>query len=262
MASNLSTIGFQFAGEQQFREVMLSCAAQVTDQLECACGQYGIWRSRSGAEIWFHLGRTETGDIEILGLTPFFEGKSEVMLGLRRVLHADGENSFEGALEGVLNPQEDGENGSYPIVFDAVDFALSGSQELPVNQRVRISAFSRELAAFADEAAYVAAQEGTDRPVFAAQAFIPVGLFAVEQTEEGADVPEIQVPASTAFFTGRVMEHSRLVNEATGRSFDWILVETLDTVIDVLADPDIVAGEISEGGVVQVSAVLFGRVLG
>lgn len=262
MASNLSTIGFQFADEQQFRDTMLSCAAQVTEYVDCANGQYGVWHSRSGAQIWFHLGHTDTGEIEILGLTPFFEGKSEVTLGLRRVLHADSENAYEGALEGVLNPQEDGENGSYPIVFDAVDFALSGAQELPVVQRVRVSAFSRELSAFADEAAYVAAQEGTDRPVFAAQAFIPVGLFSVEQAEEGEAAAEIAVPPSTAFFTGRVMEHNRLVNEATGRSFDWILLETLDTTIDVLADPDIVVGEIIEGGIVQVSALLFGRVLG
>lgn len=263
MASNLSTIGFHFAGEQQFRDTMLSCAAEVGDQIECPAGQYGIWRSRSGAEIWFHLGRTQAGEIEIVGLTPFFEGKSEVTLGLRRALHGSDENPFEGALEGVLNPQDNCEGGSYPIVFDAVDFALSGAQQLPVKQRVRLSAFAREMAAFPDEAAYFAAQEDTDRPVFASQSFIPVGLFASEQNGEAPeDMSAVAVPPSTAFFTGRVLEHNRLTNEATGRDFNWMLVETLDTVIDVLADPDIVTGEIAEGGIVQVSAVLFGRILG
>lgn len=261
MASNLSTIGFQFANEQQFRDEMMTCAAQASDQLGCEGGNYGIWKSRSGAEIWFHLGRTSTGETEILGLTPFFEGKSEVALGLRRVLSRNGDNSFEGVLEGVLNPGENCEGGSYPIVFEAVDFALSGVQELPVKQNVRLSAFARELQAYASEAAYFDAQDGEDKPVFAPQAFIPVGLFAREQSEEVGE-SAAQVPESTAFFTGRVVEHSRLVNEKTGHEFDWLLVETLDATLDVLADPAIVAGEIVEGGTVQVSAIMFGRVLG
>lgn len=262
MASNLSTIGFQFADEQQFQNEMLGCAAQAADQLECPSGNYGIWRSRSGAEIWFHLGRGAQGETEIFGLTPFFEGKSEVTLGLRRALHRTTDNTFEGSLEGVLNPGDDGDSGSYPIVFDAVDFALSGAQQLPVKQRVRLSAFARELSAFADEAGYYAAQEQSERPVFAPQAFIPVGLFAKEQNDEGQESGPAAVPEATAFFTGRIVECNRLTNERTGRSFDWMLVETLDATIDVIADPAIVVGEIVEGGTVEVSALLFGRVLG
>lgn len=262
MASNLSTIGFQFADEQQFRDCMLACAGEAGDVLQCEPGSYGIWRSRSGAEIWFHLGKSSNGEVEIFGLTPFFEGKSEVMLGLRRVLHRAEENAFEGSLEGMVGPHDNGEGGSYPIVFDAVDFAISSAQHLPVKQRVRLSAFAREILGFADEAAYYAAQEGQDRPVFAPQSFVPVGLFANEQSEEDPGALQIPVPASSAFFSGRVLEHNSLINETTGRPFAWLLVETLDATLDVLADPDIISGTITEDGIVQVSAVVFGRVLG
>lgn len=263
MASNLSTIGFQFADELQFRESMVSCAAAASDQLTCPAGHYGIWRSRSGAEIWFHLGRTHEGEIEIFGLTPFFEGKSEVKLAISRALHRDGDNGFEGALQGTLNPQETGGGGSYPIVFEAVDFALTGAQSFPVTQRVRLAAFARELTAYANEDAYYAAHEGSDRPVFAAVSFIPVGLFASEQSEEGSGTAEhLAVPPSTAIFTGRVLEHSSLVNEATGKSFEWVLVETLDATLDVVADPSIIVGPLAEGATVSVSALIFGRVLG
>lgn len=263
MASNLSTIGFEFKNEQDFREAMLACAAQVRDQLPCEAGEYGIWRSRSGAEVWFHLGRSGSGDMEIFGLTPFFEGKSEVVLGLSQAIRRESDNPFEGALHGFVGAKEGGLGGTYPLVFEAVDFGLSGSQEFPVLRRVRLAAFAREVKAHADEAAYYAAHEGSGAPQFAAQSFIPIGLFAAEQTaeENSSDVPAAAVPPSTAMFTGKVLEHNRLTNEASGRSFDWMLVETLEAAIDVLADPAVVAGEIFEGCTVEVSALLFGRVL-
>ncbi|MBL8882120.1 MAG: hypothetical protein JNL45_03590 [Hyphomicrobium sp.] len=261
MASNLSTIGFQFEGEEQFREAMLACAAQAREQIPCAHGHYGIWRSRSGAEIWFHLGRTPEGAVEIFGLTPFFEGKSDVPLALSRTLARESDNPFEGALHGYVKPQSDGEGGSYPVVFDAVDFALSSAAPLPGIYRARLAAFARELSIYPDEEAYYAAHEGSEQPVFAAQAFIPIGLFAAEH-----DVEKVQgssgVPASTVLFTGKIIEHNLFTNEASGREFVWLLVETLDATIDVLADPCIVTGAIEDGGIVEVSALLFGRLIG
>jgi hypothetical protein len=261
MASNLSTIGFVFDDETGFRNAMLACAGATQLQLGCPAGNYGIWRSRSGAEVWFHLGRSPSGEVEIFGLTPFFEGKSDVPLYLTKAVTRAGDNAFEGAFHGAVHPDAENPAGAYPIVFDAVDFAARSSAELPALRHVRLAAFARELAAHADEAAYFAAQSDDGQPHLAAQAFIPIGLFAADQEANEQANPAASVPASTAIFTGKVIEHSRLINEASGRAFDWLLVETLEATIDVIADPDIVKGEIVEGGTIEASALLFGRLL-
>lgn len=262
MASNLSTIGFLFDGEDKFRETMLACAAAAQDQVSCPAGDYGIWRSRSGAEIWFHLGQTPEGQVEILGLTPFFEGKSEVPLTLTQVVGREGDNPFEGALYGTVKPEgESRDDGGFPIMFEAVDFALSSAATVPGSYVARLSAFAREIAAYASEEAYYAAHEGLDQPVFAAQAFIPIGLFAAEQSQESSAAAS-EIPASTVLFTGKIIEHNVFTNEVSGREFVWMLVETLEATIDVLADPSIIAGTLEDGAVVKVSALLFGRLIG
>lgn len=258
MASNLSTIGFQFADEQQFRETMIACAGDAADQIDCAAGHYGIWSSRSGAQVWFHLGRTQAGEIEIFGLTPFFEGKSDVALTIRRAVQREGDNAFEGTLEAIIETQS---GDAYPLAFDAIDFALSGAEELPAKHRVRLSAFARDVTVYDSEASYYAAAEQGSGPVFAAQCFVPVGMLASEQTEEGVTPPQPVAP-SAAYFAGRIVEHNKLVNDKTGRAFDWLVVETLGVELDVLADPQVVEGEPQEGGTVAVNAVLFGRIVG
>lgn len=258
MASNLSTIGFHFANEQQFRETMMACAAEAADVLECPGGHYGLWTSRSGVQVWFHLSRTQAGEVEILGLTPFFDGKSDVMLTIRRAIQRPGDNAFEGSLEAVVDT---GHGDAYPLSFDAVDFALSGAQALPAKRRVRLSAFARDIAAYQDEASYYAAAEQTSGPVFAAQCFVPLGMFASEQKEEDAAASEPMQPA-LAYFTGRLVEHNRLVNEKSGHAFDWLMVETLGATFDVVADPQVIRGELLEGATVAVNALLFGRILG
>lgn len=262
MASNLSTIGFHFATPEAFQSEMLGCAGEASAQIDCLSGCYAIWNARSGAQIWFHCAPNESGPAEILGLTPFFEGKSEVVLGLRRTRVREGDNAFEGAFEAVVNPQDDAPEGSYPLVFDAVDFALSGGLALPARMTVRLCAFAREIQAYADAEAYVAAQSSSDeKPALAPQAFIPIGMFSARA--EGADTPEDATDVdATVLFTGRVLEHTPLVNERTGRPFVWLLVQTYDATLDVIADPAVIAGDVAEGGTVSVSAYLFGRLLG
>lgn len=263
MASNLSTIGFVFNDAEVFRDVMMRCANQSTVQLACSAGSYGIWRSRTGAEIWFHLGKSDDGTTEIFGLTPFFEGQSEVVLNITSAAARDGDNDFEGAMQGWVSP-DGATDGSYPILFDAVDFAAHDSAEWPAQRRVRLTAFARELEAFASDAAYYAARgnAGDDVPQLAAHAYIPVGLFAAEDGSEApagaADAPS---PQSSAVLTGNVLEHRTFTNEISGHDFVWLLVESLEATFDIVADPAIITGNIVEGGTIEAAVVMFGRLL-
>lgn len=265
MASNLSTIGFVFADEDQFRSSMVSFAGRTAAQLDCPHGAYGIWRSRTGAELWFHFGPSQEGNTEIYGLTPFFEGQSECDLRITGPIRRDNDTPFEGAFYGWVIPdgntgQDDG--GSYPLVFDAVDFAAREGHVWPAVVRVKLAGFARELKAYAGEDAYRAAGTGSGAPQLAEKSFIPIGLFAAAEAEaESAPGSTPATPSSAAVMTGRVLDVSRMTNEATGQDFFWILIDSLDTTFDILADPEIVSGEIVPGGIVEASVWLFGRLV-
>lgn len=256
MASNMSTIGFSFASDDEFRDTMIRLVTEAREYHACPPGEYAIWRSRTGAEIWFHIeGSDEVGVNEraIAGLTPFYEGGHTTQVVVTDVVRRPGYNTFEGALQGKLGGTTD--HAGTPLVFDAVNFAGYCDRTLPARWRVRLSGFAREVKAYADEAAYYAAQ--TREPAIAAKAFIPIGMLAAASSEQ----PEHGPPSSQALLTGRVIEARMLENEATGRRFQWLTVESLDVPFDVVADPEVIDGEIVAGGTVEVVALLFGRIM-
>lgn len=262
MASNLSTIGFAFADPEAFRDTMMKCASEATLQLACSAGTYGIWRSRSGAQIWFHLGNAENGATEIFGLTPFFEGESEVLLNITNTVSRDGDNAFEGALHGWVSPDGTGD-GSYPILFDAVDFAAHATTEWPAQRLVRVTAFARELEAFASDEAYYAARgdAGDDVPQLSAHAYIPVGLFQATDDGETTASPEAPSPQSSAVLTGKILEHRTFKNEVSEQDFVWMLVESLEATFDIVADPAVITGTVKQGGTIEAAVIMFGRLL-
>lgn len=257
MASNISTIGFAFADAEEFGEAMAELAGKSRERLSTPDGEYAIWRSRSGAEIWFLLGPESdngAGEREIVGLNPFYEGKSEVPVKVNEPVRRPDDPSLAGGFSGWVNPQGD-DDGDYPIVFDAVDFGAHSGREMPAVRNVRLTGFAHELLAYESADAFNAAQ--TEVTNFAAQSFFPVGLIAAPagRVEPGAP------PTPTALMTGKVVEHQTLTNEETGREFKWLLVESLSATFDIVADPEIITGEIVDGGTIQVSCWIFGRML-
>jgi hypothetical protein len=256
MASNMSTIGFAFASDDAFRDVMIELVTEAREYHACPPGEYAIWRSRTGAEIWFHIEGTDAAGVNeraIAGLTPFYESGRATQLVLTAIVERPGDNAFEGAFQAQVGGTGDG--AGVPLVFDAVNFAAVSGSKLPARVKVRLSGFARELKAYPDEAAYDAAQ--TREPSFAAQSFVPIGMFARAGDEGEPGRP----PSSHAALTGRVVEARRLENEATGRTFQWLAVETLGMTIDVVADPSVVAGDVIDGGTIEAAVLLFGRVM-
>lgn len=262
MASNLSTIGFHFADEDAFRSAMLACAAKASDGVPCADGAYGIWRSQTGAEVWFHLGRGDEGKAEIFGLTPFFDGKSEVKLRITGAFSDQGESPYEGSLQGWVAPDGEAE-GSYPIVFHAVDFAAHRDASWPEVRAVRLSGFAHSIQAFESDEAYYAARgtPDSDSLKLSAHAFIPLGLFNAANDNVNGASDATSGPVTAALLTGKVLEHKTFTNEETSRSFVWLLVESLEATFDIVADPTVISGEIADGSTVEASVVMFGRVL-
>lgn len=265
MASNLSTIGFVAEDDAHLAAHLQRCAQNVIDVIDCPAGTYGLWRSRSGAELWFHMIRPDGRDVtEISGYCPFFEGESEVLLKLTERMKRPFDGPFEGLFVGWVAPDDTGE-GSYPVVFEAVDSNAVEMIELPAVVTARLSAFARSLVAYPDEAAFLA-REGNAFTI-APQAFLPTGLLA-QATRGDGDADDATSgngdagpPPPTAMLTGIVRSHAIRQNEATGATFHWLMVESYDATFDIVADPEVVSGPIAEGAIVEVTATMFGRLL-
>lgn len=265
MASNLETIGLGVSDRESFEKLVTGLAEAARQGLATPVGDYAVWRSRSGAEVWLHLAPPENDGPdtvrEIQGLTPFFDGTSDVPLTVTGRVNRPEDNAFEGAYHawvggGETDGPADADTGDYPLVFDAVDFAAFSTQNLPATCHARICGFCRELRAYPDESSFAAGQTGG--PSFAPQSFFPVGLFAEAAAN---DAGEAAPPSSNALINGVIKGHRELTNEYTGQNFHWLEVESLSAAYDIVAAPAVIKGEVVEGGIVQASCWLFGRIL-
>ena len=252
----VSTIGLVFASDDEFRDTMIRLVTEAREYHAAPPGEYAIWRSRTGAEIWFHIEGTDAVGVNeraIAGLTPFYEGGRSTQLVITDVVRRTGYNPFEGAFQAKFGGT--GDDAGIPLVFDAVNFAAYADRKLPVRLKVKLSGFAREVKAYPTEAEYYAAQ--TREPAFASRSFVPIGMFSPDP----GDSADKQPPSSYAALTGSILEARRLENEATGRGFQWLLVDTVGGVIDIVADPDVVSGDVVEGATVEVICFMFGRIM-
>jgi hypothetical protein len=276
VASNLSTIGLNYDTEAGFDDLMQRLASNANERLACDPGDYAIWRSRTGAEMWFHVTGTREADGQlddhaIIGFTPFFEGLSDVDIEIDAGFQRQGENPFEGAFKAWVAPDPANGVGVHPIVFDCIDFAAHRNREYPIRCHAKLTAFARNVGAFASEEAFYAHAAENLTPVElerrsasrdkGARAFIPLGLFRRSEGDEADMPPESAAPSSNAVLTGTVIEHRIMSDPETDLSFHWMLVESLGATIDVVADPTVVTGDIVEGGTVEVGCVIFGRLI-
>lgn len=257
MVSNLSTIGFAFADDAGFTDTMQRLSSGAFERLACGPGDYAIWRSRTGAEVWFHVTGDRGGDghlkdHEIIGLTPFFEGLSDVAIEVTEAIARPGENEFEGAFHAWVDPDEETGTGVHPIVFDAVDFAAHCDRQMPFLARAKLAGFARDVRVLTDDDGTASAKAGST-----ARSFMAIGLFTAKD-QDG----EAAAPSSSALLTGEVIDCSELINEETGAAFRWLLVRCAEQTFDILADPDAINGVVKTGSIVEVATVFFGRIVG
>ncbi len=258
MASNLSSIGFRFQRPAEFEQTMTALANDSIERLCCPHGEYAIWRSRTGAEIWFHLPFLATEDQagEIVGLTPWFEGTSKTPLKIRRPLQRADDNAFEGSFEGFAGEPDPATEDRHRIIFEAVDFAAHVDRAVPFHSDVRLTGFARKLDGYKDEAAFLRGQAAADADTPRPE---PPALMSIAMLDRDQ---RPGTPAVTdAVLTGHILEHRQLINEVTGTAFAYVLLDCSSCHVDVLADPDVVTGPLAEDGIAQVVCQLFGRLL-
>jgi hypothetical protein len=254
VASHLSTIGFRVADEQSWHDLVMHTVTQG-EAFPFAGGRYVRWSPGAGAEMWAMI--RDDGRIE--GANPHFAGASRMAVAVTELL-PDSRFEFDGTLHSWAEPASPGdpESGLFPFLADVPDFVAARERlrlPLPAGAVLQVAAFAHSLDWWPDDTSYEAAQrerwEG--KPGFAAESFIPSGLFL-----PGGEPRD---PVAEAIFTGHVEEAEVPRNPATEAPFHRLLVRTLGGTIDVVADPTIVNGEPVVGGVVQGSFWLSARLV-
>jgi hypothetical protein len=247
--SNLSDIGFPVRGEQDVNEVIMRVLENVAE-IPCPRGTYYKFADASGAAIYLQGNREH----ELIGFNPHFEGKSRRLVSLTKAIEKES-SELDGAFHAwAAPPDESGETGEYPFVFDVPDFRVNEDLTFPRNAEIQLAAFaSSEFQIFADERAFYDSQEADVK--FASKSFIPSGLFNPNETEPS------RPPLAFGVFTGEIKAFELKTNKLTGENFYWFLVETLGGEVDVVADPRLIAAEPQNGGYLSGQFWLSGKLI-
>ena len=214
-----------------------------------AKGEYRILTSNAGPQLWAAVDRRG----RVVALTPHYAGTAACRARLTdRITRAD-ESRFEGAFDGwavseSLTSAVDASCDTVPLLFDAPDYLAHLELRLPALVDVQIAAFASECTWHCDLEAFDAAQATAELPL-AEQAFLYLDLFQ--------DDPQ---RAATAILSAQVTETALQVNELSEANFRWASAHTLIGDIDIVADPAVVEGEPTAGGLVNGTFWLSGRI--
>ncbi len=245
MTDYFRTVGFTL--ERDELESLLARAIGNGTSTAAPHGEYRSWTPGAGAELWLTMKRRNDGALELAGVNPHFASDarlSAVIEGAER--HA------EFPLEGEIFAwaSRDGEeHGLYPFSASVPDYdAALASRLLPFRATLAVAAFAHELRCWPDAAAYAA--DGDDAmAAFAKTSFVPTGLF-------GNNVGRKR---SQNVVMGTITASELRHNPATERAFRVLRLRLHGGEIDVVASPDLLAGDPPLGGIARATCWLTAR---
>jgi hypothetical protein len=248
MPSYMTALGFPVTTEQDFRHYVYQ-ASEFGRKIETAHGSYTLWTPGSGIELWVQTNLHR----RIIGMNPHFAGEARMQVELTRRVVRHEYTILEGAFYGWANGETStSEPGKYPLVFDVPDYDVHNELSLPCRRSIQLAAFAHELQGFESKEAYLASQREEAR--LGVESFIPSGIFT-----RGGVIKE--PPLAQALFSGYVLETEKKMNLITRQKFYWARVHTPGGEIDVVADPQVVQGNIIRNGVIRGSFWLSGRLV-
>lgn len=232
--------------------------------IACQLGQYKIWQTNRGAEVWLHYpannnlplahGRRPFHPIDDLkGLSVFHRGASEIVMQLTRSVHVSRSNNLDGVCHGELRAKT-GKGLPVPFAFEHIGFGIDPVEE-PCLAKVQIAGLAHKIWAFGSEADYLAA--APSRRLIGRGALMPV------EPEEVKDVDLVYRTKEGAlwYVTGLIRRSIRMTNPETGAPYVWMLVETDRGDFDILANPEKISGDISVGHTMVGVVSMAGRIL-
>jgi hypothetical protein len=249
MPSAFTTIGVPLVDSEEDYEAWARRAAGEGQALSLAKGEYRVLTSNAGPQLWAGVDRRG----RVAALTPHYAGAAVCRARLTSRITRAGESRFEGAFDGWALSESptspaDASGDTVPLLFDAPDYLAHLELRLPALVDVQIAAFAFECTWHRDPEAFDAAQATAELPL-AEQAFAYLDVFQEDPQR-----------AATAMLSARVAETALQVNELSGCDFRWASARTLIGDIDIVADPAIVDGEPTAGGLVDGAFWLSGRI--
>jgi hypothetical protein len=236
----MTSLGFQASTNEEFADLAMTTITQGKP-IQVSGGTYYRWAPGAGVELWAQV----DPDGRIIGLHPHFRGAARMRVGLTKRIARERDSALDGSFYGWADPEDnDPENGQYPFAFDAPDFERHDRLALPAIVNVQLAAFAHILSAFESDEAV----RSGETHMMAAESCIPSGTFSTP-------------PKSTVVFYGHVLNRAQLTNSHTECAFCWAQVRTLGGEFDVVADPEIIKGTITQGGVIGGSVWLSGRIV-
>ncbi|MEZ5853998.1 MAG: hypothetical protein R3D67_04345 [Hyphomicrobiaceae bacterium] len=237
-------------------------------------GEYRIWRGRSGAEVWLHYPKRRevrpirsprrdaakpapAPDFDALGglkgLSIVHAGASAVAMRMGRALQISDNNPLEGLCVATLPSTRDGEK-PIPFTFELVEFA-GHRHHTDADAIVQVTGLAQKVWGFASELAYLKATPANRL----------IGSGAVISIDP-SDVHDVELiyrpqPGTLWLLTGQVLRATRLINPITSQPYYLIALGTDRGTFDVVANPDVIEGDISVGHTMQTVACVCGRVI-
>lgn len=242
MANHFSTIGLIIQDRDDFIE-HVKAVCQNGELIHTDQGIYIKWEIGEGAQLWAQSNKNKS----ILGMNPHFSGSGRMKVRIEKRIKRDNHTLLDGTFYGWAGITDDNEE-EYPLVFDVPDMDRYSSIEADEVVTVQLAAFAHELVIYDNEEEFKELQDF--EPKLAAESFIPTGLFNSDK-QETAD----------AIIIGHVLETKKIINSYTGLTFYWARIKTLGGEMDVVADPEVLIGNLTVGSVLSGTFWLSGRIV-
>ena len=275
MCTRLHAIGFPCEIDRRTAEFIASVAASPRRRVACPGGEYRIWRSPAGAEIWLHypdpgprhasttgaVGTAGSGHApkpfdaiaDLAGLSVVHAGTSDLRVRLARTIGTATSNPLDGAGIAMLGSRRPTDK-PIPFTFELLGYAMERIGR-PLDVRLQLTALAQRVWGHPSEASYLAATPGRRL----------IGRGAIADVSPG-DLPDIPLvyrpkPGSLWLATGDVLKSMRLINPLTSQPYYWISLGTDRGNFDLIANPDAIHGDISDGNVAQALVSITGRII-
>ncbi|MBE1577860.1 hypothetical protein ACFORH_11745 [Amycolatopsis roodepoortensis] len=209
MSSHFDAIGIGVTSQEEFGERVVSLISAGTARQVGKKTSEHVWTDPSGARL---VAQVRKGEIDFL--LPCLAGTAPAV-PVSDVHLVDDETAMLDLLDGVHGEMV------CPVAVELEDRAvLAHSGGRLESGSLVLAALAEDITVHADADAYYASQDD-DGPKFAADHFIPSGIFSPEEPSPG------WTPSAHALFAGEVLKAETPVNTATGKAFHRIRVRTI-----------------------------------
>lgn len=263
MCTRLHAIGFACEMDRVTADSIAEMSRSATKTVVCAAGEYRIWRSSAGAELWLHYprpvarpGAAPSKPLEpvddLRGLSVYHRGASSLTLRIDSVTCMK-TNPLDGVCLATIEAKK-GRGKPAPFTFELLGAAAEQIPR-PTKAKVALTGLAHKVWAFPSEQAYM-----TETPP---RRLLGRGALTVVKPEEVPDVKLIYrtKPGTLWLITGTVKRSIRLINPITQAPYVWLSLDTDRGDIDLVANPAVIEGDVSSGHTLQTLAAMVGRVI-